>query len=84
MNITKENSNKVDMCNNNNLWVEADDFSNSFQIVNSTRIGIGPTAEEWVNTPLRFYIKDNIHVSKRDRNKEKELTVMSEYLIKHT
>ncbi|KAK9739839.1 Methylpurine-DNA glycosylase (MPG) [Popillia japonica] len=77
MNITKENSNKVDMCKNNNLWIEADDYSNSFQIVNTARIGIGSTAEEWLHTPLRFYIKDNIHVSKRDREKEEELSVVN-------
>ncbi|GJQ71188.1 hypothetical protein Trydic_g1087 [Trypoxylus dichotomus] len=73
LNITKENCNKLDLCGNKDLWIEADDFPNDFQIVNTNRVGISSAGEEWANKPLRFYIKGNLHVSKRDIQIEKAL-----------
>lgn len=74
MNITKETCNKLDLCNNPDLWLEFDNnFSNGFKIIDTARIGIKSAGEEWANKQLRFYIKGNLHVSKRDRTREKEL-----------
>lgn len=76
MNITKENCNKIDLCKSTELWIEHDNTcSNSFQIIDTTRIGIGQAAEEWVRKPLRFYVKDNLYVSKRNKVRERELTI---------
>nr|XP_022905692.1 probable DNA-3-methyladenine glycosylase [Onthophagus taurus] len=73
--ITKEICNKVDMAQSDVLWVETDDFSNDFEIVRTSRIGIDSAGIEWAGKPFRFYIKGNEYVSKRDLSKEKELDV---------
>ncbi|XP_018569191.1 probable DNA-3-methyladenine glycosylase [Anoplophora glabripennis] len=72
MNITKQNANKLDLTDllNDRLWIEDGPSINGGRIVNSTRIGIGPSAEEWVLKPLRYYILTNKSVSKRDKNAE--------------
>jgi len=44
----------------NELWIE-NDSNNKFEIVKSFRIGVSNDLEE----PMRFYIKDNKHISRK-------------------
>ncbi|KAJ8976897.1 hypothetical protein NQ317_014068, partial [Molorchus minor] len=70
MDITKEKLNKLDISDpyNNEMWL-TEDISEmadkEIVVVNTFRIGIGPSAEEWVMKPLRYYILDNKSVSKK-------------------
>lgn len=78
MNITKENLNKVDLTDLSNelMWLEDDDPNDfnieNMKVVNCARIGI-PSASEWALAPLRYYILNNEHVSKRNKKVEEEL-----------
>lgn len=71
LNINKEYCNKLDLCENNSLWLESCEEVEDFDIVNAKRIGIDSAGEEWAQKPLRFYIWGNPNVSKRDREAEK-------------
>lgn len=75
MNINKMNSNKINMCVSDELYIEKDpDYDDSEnKIVKTSRIGINSAGEEWANKPLRFYILNNPFVSKRDKKAEKNL-----------
>lgn len=73
-NLTKNNANKINLADptNENLWIEKGDAQNeAFTVVNSSRIGLGKSAEEWADVPLRFYIFKNGSVSKIDKEAEK-------------
>lgn len=71
MNITKENCNKLHVCENQYLWLELDpQFEESIQVVRTSRIGIKSAGVEWASKPLRFYIFKNLYVSKRDKQAE--------------
>nr|CAI5826408.1 unnamed protein product [Callosobruchus analis] len=71
-NITKENSDMLDLTDlSSDIWID-DDGCKEFYTVNSTRIGIGHSAEEWLLKPLRYYIYQNRCVSKRDKKAENE------------
>lgn len=71
MNITKDNSNKLDLCESESLWLEFDsEFNDSVQVVRTSRIGIKSAGLEWASKPLRFYIYQNLYVSKRDKKAE--------------
>lgn len=70
LNITKILCNKLDLCNNDELWIENDDYDEEINIVTSSRIGIESAGEEWANKPLRFYILGNSSVSKKDKTVE--------------
>ena len=62
LNITKiENYHRL--YEESNLYIE-DGYNDEIEIVETTRIGID-YAEEAINFPWRFYIKDNIYVSKK-------------------
>lgn len=64
MNITKDKNNNMDLCNNT-LWVEDSENNNEyFKTVTSKRINID-YAEEAIDFPWRFYIKDNPYISKK-------------------
>lgn len=56
--ITK-NFHKHNLLNNNEIWLE--DNKDEFDIIEGFRIGV----KKDLNKPLRFYIKDNRHVSKK-------------------
>lgn len=75
MNITKNNCNKINMCESDELYVEKDpDYDDSDKrIVKTSRIGIASAGEEWAKKPLRFYILNNNFVSKRDKTAERDL-----------
>ena len=60
--ITKED-NGEDLINGTNIWLEDDGYKIK-DIIETTRIGID-YAEEDALKPWRFYIKDNIFVSKK-------------------
>lgn len=60
--ITREDNGK-NLVTSHDIWLE-DDGYNVKEIVESTRIGID-YAEEDALKPWRFYIKDNIFVSKK-------------------
>ena len=75
MNMTKQNCNKMDLCESEVLWIEDDGGKvEEKEIVISTRIGIASAGEEWAGKPLRFYVLSNPHVSKRDKKAERELS----------
>ena len=63
MNITKA-QNKLDLCDNSELWLEEFINVKPEQIQTSPRIGIGYADEEDQNKHWRFFVKDNPHVSK--------------------
>lgn len=61
MNITRD-LNEVDLTfRNSDLWIERGELIPDSKIITTTRIGIKLAADY----PWRFYIKDNIFVSKR-------------------
>lgn len=81
MDITKNNSNKVDLADLQNcqMWIEDDlklDKKN-IKLIQTSRIGI-PRAEEWTDKPLRYYILDNNCVSKRDKKAEQAFQINQE------
>ncbi len=59
--------NGVDLCSLGELYI-CDENPTSFEIASSPRIGID-YAEEYKDVPWRFFIKDNIFVSKTKSNK---------------
>jgi DNA-3-methyladenine glycosylase len=54
--------NSADLVSDDRLWIEAGGSPRT--IVSGPRIGIG-SAKEWVDKPLRFWVKGNPHVSRR-------------------
>lgn len=62
MNITKEN-NEMNLCGEN-LYITENKEKEEFHIITTTRINID-YAEEAIDFPWRFYIKDNPYVSKK-------------------
>ncbi|KAK5642645.1 hypothetical protein RI129_008812 [Pyrocoelia pectoralis] len=81
MSIDNKTCNKLDLCTSSVLWIEEDvDYSNDFEIVVSSRIGIDSVGEEWAKKPLRFYILGNNYVSKRDKQAEGKLIEASSSL----
>lgn len=75
MYIDKNKCNQLDLCNNDKLWLEDDDFDESLSVVTSSRIGLNSkTAQEWMDAPLRFYVYKNDCVSKVDRKAEEIFT----------
>lgn len=70
MQINKDLLNEQDLVTSNLMWLERGDDIKPSDIVTTSRIGIGPSAGEWMNKPLRFYIRGNIYVSVKDRKQE--------------
>lgn len=56
--------NGVDLVSDERLWIEPG--AETSQIATGPRIGIG-FAKEWVEKPLRFWVKGNPHVSGRSK-----------------
>ncbi|MNI70271.1 3-methyladenine DNA glycosylase [compost metagenome] len=54
----------MDLVISKELYIEDGDIINSSDIVETTRVGID-YAEEAVDFPWRFYVKNNIYVSKK-------------------
>lgn len=75
--ITKKDCNKIDLGNNEDLWVEHaynTDSNNEITIVTSSRIGIESAGQEWAQKPLRFYVLNSSSVSRRDKIVEESIT----------
>ena len=69
MDITKDNSNEVDMTkDDSDLWLEDAPLLDSSQIQVSTRIGINGYGSDSANKPYRFYEKGNVSVSVFDKD----------------
>ncbi|WP_238903311.1 DNA-3-methyladenine glycosylase [Clostridium sp. YIM B02506] len=64
LDINKKVHNFMDLVSSKELYIEDGDIINSSDIVETTRIGID-YAEEAVDFPWRFYVKNNIYVSKK-------------------
>jgi DNA-3-methyladenine glycosylase len=54
--------NGEDLTTSRRMWIEAGRAYAPRELVRTTRIGIS-SAEEWVDRPLRWYIRGNVHVS---------------------
>ncbi|XP_072167829.1 putative 3-methyladenine DNA glycosylase [Diadema setosum] len=57
----------TDLTTSNTLWVESGDCVPDADIVSCPRIGIHSATKEWVEKPLRFYVRGEPCVSKRNR-----------------
>ncbi len=55
--------NGLDLTSDKRMWIEPREEPPA-DVVNTTRVGIGE-AGEWVEAPLRWYIGDSAHVSRR-------------------
>ena len=56
--------NEEDLVNSNRLWLEKGEDITKDQIVASERIGV-EYAQEWAKKPWRFYLRDNLFVSRK-------------------
>ncbi len=57
--------NGVNLCDRkSDLWLEADRSIPTRSIARGPRIGLGATPEPWLSKPWRFWLKDNIFVSR--------------------
>lgn len=66
--------NKEDLTTaSSHMWIEDWEGEQSFTIVTSTRIGLSKKAEEWIDAPLRFYVKGCRSVSMIDKKAEAAL-----------
>ncbi|XP_076064205.1 uncharacterized protein LOC143038624 [Oratosquilla oratoria] len=68
--IDKESCNKIYMPDSLTFWLENSSSIPKENIVISKRIGIESSGEEWANKPLRFYVKDSLCVSVKDKKAE--------------
>ncbi|CAL1270060.1 unnamed protein product [Larinioides sclopetarius] len=62
--------NKIDLCTSEALWVEDGLNISDCNIIACKRIGIESAGEEWANKPFRFYMRDCIYVSVRNKAEE--------------
>lgn len=65
--ITRHNANKLDLITSEELWLETNEdtrFNDNVKIETAKRIGIDSTPLQARNKPWRFYIADNLCVSK--------------------
>lgn len=67
--ITKENGDQVDLTTSSCFWVEKGNPVPDSSIIACKRIGIN-YAGDWVDKPLRFYVKGCKYVSIRDKAAE--------------
>ena len=72
LDITKDEINKEDLTISPKIWVEEGIEVLPDQIVHCRRINID-YAEEWKDKPLRYYIRGNKCVSKKDIAVEKAM-----------
>ncbi|XP_072044343.1 DNA-3-methyladenine glycosylase-like [Amphiura filiformis] len=72
LNINKTLLDKKDLSTDTMMWIESGDSVDAAEIVACPRIGIDYATPEWVAKPLRFYIKGNSCVSKRDKKAESD------------
>jgi len=70
LHINKELMDQKDLTSFDRMWIEKGEDVPADQIVATSRIGIGPSAGDWQKKPLRFYVRDCIHISVRDKKAE--------------
>ncbi len=58
--------NGEDLTTSPRLWIERGESYSPRALVRTTRIGIS-SAEEWMDRPLRWYVRGNVHVSVREK-----------------
>ncbi len=74
MHINKALLDQKDLTTDIKMWIEDGDCIDDAEIVSCPRIGIEGTPDtEWLKKPLRFYVKGNECVSKRDRHAENNM-----------
>ncbi len=57
--------NGVDLCNRHGeLWIEAGSSVPSRSVGRGPRVGLGNTPEPWKSKPWRYWVKDNLFVSR--------------------
>jgi len=62
---------QVDMSTSQEIWMEGrKEELEAGDIVNTTRVGIDGTGEQWSKLRLRWYILGNLYVSVRDKQEE--------------
>jgi len=66
---------QVNLPSSKAIWVERGQEVLEENIVNTTRVGIEGTGEQWSKLRLRWYILGNMHVSVRDRQEEQGMVV---------
>lgn len=66
---------QADLATSKEIWVERGLEEVGEKIVNTTRVGIEGTGEEWSKLRLRWYVMGNQHVSVRDRQEEQRMEV---------
>ncbi len=72
LSIKTSEMNRANLATDPSIWMEKGDIAvQETDIVGCPRVGIDSATEEWVKKPLRFYIKGNGCVSKRDKEAEK-------------
>ncbi|CAD5112555.1 DgyrCDS1767 [Dimorphilus gyrociliatus] len=71
LNITKDNTNKLNLSDPDGDIYIIDDDESKFDIVVCPRIGLKNIEKEWADKPYRYYIKDNPFVSIRNKECEK-------------
>jgi len=54
--------NGEDLTTSRRMWIEGGKTYTARDLVRTTRVGIA-SAEEWVDRPLRWYVRGNVHVS---------------------
>lgn len=69
--IKKDTVDQVDLCISDKIWLEKGEHVDDCDIVSCKRININ-YAEEWVDKPLRFYIRGSDFNSVRDKNAEND------------
>lgn len=75
MNINKNDCNKLNLCQSDELYLETDfEYNdNNKKVIKTSRIGIDSAGEEWAKKLLRFYIAGNPCVSRKDKKAEQDL-----------
>ena len=64
---------QTDFVNSNKMWIEENAHPFDSAIVTAKRIGLNEKRYGlWALKPWRFYLKDSIYVSKRDKTAEME------------
>lgn len=67
--------NEIDLSSSSSpIWIEDWNSQAEFQIVTSSRIGLGKKAEEWASAPLRFYVLGSTSVSVTDLSAKKRMS----------
>ena len=75
--IKKNTINMVDLTTSDDIWLTDSNHIHSISVIACPRINIG-YAGDWVEKPLRFYVKGNPCVSVRNKKAEEESIIDSE------